>query len=86
MLQAEALNDLINAESEAQSRLSIMQLQGKQSQVYEELRTKLIRMLAQVEAYIDFEADETNDVTPEVILNLRRDAAQLKDRIESYIA
>lgn len=63
-----------------------MQLQGRQSSVYEELRTKLVRMLAHVEAYIDFEADETNEFTPEVILNLRRDAALLKDRIESYIA
>ena len=28
-------------------------------------------MLAHVEAYIDFEADETNDVTPDVLIKLR---------------
>lgn len=48
-----------------------MQLQGKQSKVYQDLRTKLLKMLAHVEAYIDFEADETSDVTPQVIVNLR---------------
>ena len=61
LLQAEGLNDLINSESEMQHKLSIAQLQGKNSAVYTRLRTQVIKMLAHVEAYIDFEADETND-------------------------
>ena len=40
------------------------QLQGKHSKFYQEMREKLIRMLAFAEAYIDFEADETNDLRP----------------------
>jgi len=35
-------------------------------------------MLAHAEAFIDFEADETSDVTPDVILRLRTEAAQLR--------
>ena len=35
-------------------------------------------MLAHVEAYIDFEADETSDVTPEVILRVRIEAQALR--------
>ena len=42
-------------------------------------------MLAHVEAYIDFEADETSDVTPEVIVNLRIDAKNLRDQIDRYL-
>jgi len=38
-------------------------LRGKHSDVYNDLKTKLVKMLAHVEAYIDFEADETNDFT-----------------------
>ena len=62
-----------------------MQLQGRQSKIYEELRTKLLRMLAHVEAYIDFEADETSDVTPEVLLRLRREGQELRTQIQRYL-
>ena len=81
LLQAEAVNDLINAESEAQSKLSLMQLQGRQSKVYDQLRTKLLRMLAHMEAYIDFEADETSDVTAEVFGALRKEALDLISQV-----
>ena len=52
----------------------MMQLKGRHSKVYEELKEKLVRMLAHVEAYIDFEADEVSDVTPEVFLRLFEEA------------
>jgi tRNA U34 5-carboxymethylaminomethyl modifying GTPase MnmE/TrmE len=42
--------------------LGLMQLQGKHSEIYVQLKKKLIKMLAAVEAYIDFDADETNQV------------------------
>ena len=35
-------------------------------------------MLAHIEAYIDFEADETSDVTPQVFVKLRADAQVLR--------
>jgi tRNA U34 5-carboxymethylaminomethyl modifying GTPase MnmE/TrmE len=40
----------------------MMQLQGKHSKVYLALKERLIKITAHVEAYIDFESDETNDV------------------------
>ena len=49
--------------------------------MYDELRTKLLRMLAHVEAYIDFEADETSDVTPEVLIRLRSQGHNLRAQI-----
>lgn len=45
------------------------------------MRTKLLRMLAHVEAYIDFEADETSDVTPEVLVRLRNQGKNLRVQI-----
>jgi len=42
-------------------------------------------MLAHVEAYIDFEADETSDVTPHVIVNLRLEALALREKIERHL-
>ena len=36
------------------------------------MRVELIRMLAHAEAYIDFEADETNDIRPELFRDLGR--------------
>ena len=37
------------------------------------MRATLIRMLAHAEAYIDFEADETNDLKPEVFVELGKE-------------
>ena len=34
-------------------------------------------MLAHAEAYIDFEADETNDLKPQVFIDLGLEAAEL---------
>ena len=62
-----------------------MQLKGRHSKVYEELKEKLVRMLAHVEAYIDFEADEVSDVTPEVFLRLFGEARELKVQILKYL-
>lgn len=36
-------------------------------------------MLAHVEAFIDFEADETTDITAEVFVKLFKDARALSD-------
>ena len=55
-----------------------MQLEGKHSKVYQHLRDELIRLLAHVEAYIDFEADETTDMTADVFNILSKDALKLQ--------
>ena len=85
LLKAEGLNDLINAESEEQLKLSMQQLQGRHSKLYEEMRATLIRMLAHAEAYIDFEADETNDLKPEVFVELGKETEVLSQKIRSYL-
>ena len=45
----------------------------------------MLKMLAHVEAFIDFEADETSNVTPDVIVRLREQALILRSEIANYI-
>jgi tRNA U34 5-carboxymethylaminomethyl modifying GTPase MnmE/TrmE len=42
------------------------------------MREKLIRMLAHAEAYIDFADDETNDIRPEVFVEIGKDTILLE--------
>ena len=64
LVQAEALADLIDAETTAQRRQALAQLDGELSAVYEDWRARLIDMLALLEAEIDFpdEADAPDAV------------------------
>ena len=54
LLQAEAIGDLVEAETEAQRRQALTQLQGSLGDVYREWTARLTRMLAAQEALIDF--------------------------------
>ena len=42
-------------------------------------------MLAHIEAYIDFEADEVSDVTSEAYSQLLKDAENFKAKIMKYL-
>jgi len=57
LAQAEAVADLVRAESEAARRLALAQLAGGLSRKIEELRTRIEELLAEVEARVDFAED-----------------------------
>lgn len=57
LTQAEAVGDLIHAETEAQKQLALGQMGGALSNLYQSWAEKLVRALAYAEAQIDF-ADE----------------------------
>jgi tRNA modification GTPase len=63
LLQAEAIADLAAAETEAQRRQALRQLGGELGDVYRGWRDRLTRILAHLEAAIDF-PDE--DLPPEI--------------------
>ncbi len=50
----EGLGDLVNAETEAQRRQALRQMQGALGRRYEDWRERLVRALAHLEAAIDF--------------------------------
>lgn len=64
LVEAEGLADLIAAETTAQHRQALQQLQGEVGNTFEHWREELITILAQVEAGIDF-PDEELDVLSE---------------------
>ena len=44
-----------------------------------------MKMLAHIEAYIDFEADEVADVSHEVLTNLQNEARELLSEVKMHI-
>jgi len=74
LAQAEAVADLIDAETAAQASQALGQLDGALSQAYAGFRRDLLTALALVEAEIDFPDEEVPD-------NLARSAGPVLDRL-----
>ncbi len=65
LLKAESIGDLIHSETELQRQQAIKLIQGNASNYYNELREKIIKSLAFIEAKIDFAEEDL----PEKVLN-----------------
>lgn len=63
LTQAEALAELIEAETTIQRQVALRQMSGEVSSLYGEWRSKIIGILASVEALIDFPGDEIPEST-----------------------
>ncbi len=63
LTQAEGLADLINAETEAQRRQALRQLDGALGELYERWRGLLLQALAHLEAVIEFPDEDLGDDT-----------------------
>tara|TARA_B100000795_G_scaffold255336_1_gene226909 strand:- start:187 stop:1509 length:1323 start_codon:yes stop_codon:yes gene_type:complete len=61
LVEAESIGDLIHAETELQRQQAIKLVQGRASNYYNDLREKLIKSLAYIEAKIDFAEDDLPD-------------------------
>jgi len=63
LTSAEGVNDLINAETNEQRKQALRQMSGELADLYENWQNRLKRILAHLEAYIDFpEEDIPNDL------------------------
>ena len=58
LLEAESIGDLIHSETELQRQQAIKLVQGNASNYYNNLREKLVKSLAYIEAKIDFAEDD----------------------------
>jgi tRNA modification GTPase len=83
LLQAEAVADLAAAETEAQRRQALRQLGGELGDVYRGCRDRLTRILAHLEAAIDF-PDE--DLPPEIEHRILGETEALVAEIERHLA
>lgn len=69
LTQVEGLADLIAAETEAQRRQALRQLDGGLSRLYGAWAERLTRVLAQLEAYLDFPDEDLPGSLSEAIAN-----------------
>lgn len=83
LLEAEAVGDLIEAETEAQRVQALRQLEGALGEIYTGWAVRLRWLLAQQEALIDF-PDE--DLPPEVEDRVIAEIAALQDEIGAHLA
>ncbi len=83
LTQAEAIADLAAAETEAQRRQALRQLDGALGALYRDWGERLLRLLAHLEAAIDF-PDE--DLPPEIEARVAADTAALLAEIEAHLA
>ncbi|MHA3771666.1 tRNA uridine-5-carboxymethylaminomethyl(34) synthesis GTPase MnmE [Verrucomicrobiota bacterium sgz303538] len=75
LTQAEAVMDLISAQTDLALRAAGEQLEGRLGARIRELRERLLELLAHVEAYIDFPDEDIDPDTGEVLLG-RMDAVR----------
>jgi tRNA modification GTPase len=83
LTQAEAIADLVAAETEAQRRQALRQLDGRLGALYRGWSERLLRLLAHLEAAIDF-PDE--DLPPEIEARVTAETASLQHEIAAHLA
>ncbi len=79
LVQAEAVQDLINSKTESERKMFINQIDGKVSKKISDLRNKILSIMANIEVNIDFpEYEDAIEVTNEI---LKPELKKVKDEI-----
>ena len=82
LLKAESIADLISAETEIQRQQAIKLMSGKSSDKFNELRKRVLKILSNVEAKIDFPEDDLPD---EIIKNIKNEIEKIKIEINNIL-
>ena len=82
LLKAESISDLISAETEIQRQQAVKIMSGRSSEKYNSLREKLLKILSNVEAKIDFPEEDLPD---DVIKNIKIDSEKIRNEIEKIL-
>ena len=82
LLEAESISDLISAETEIQRQQAIKLMSGKSSDKFNELRMRLLKILSNVEAKIDFPEDDLPD---NIIKNIKVETQKIKTEINKIL-
>ena len=82
LLKAESISDLISAETEIQRQQAVKIMSGRSSEKFNSLREKLLKILSNVEAKIDFPED---DLPEDVIKNIKFDSKTIRNEIEKIL-
>ena len=85
LIEAESIGDLIHAETELQRQQAVNLVQGNASNYYNDLREKLIKSLAYIEAKIDFAEDDLPEsVLKEVQKSIKQVHSDIKKILEDH--
>jgi len=84
ILQAEAVNDLIQAASLQQAKISFKQLQGSLSRKILNLRKKIINLTSQIEASLEFPEDNLRISPLKISKAMDKTIQSINKLIESY--
>ncbi len=82
LLKAESISDLISSETEIQRRQAIKIMSGKSSDKFNSLRQKLLKILSNIEAKIDFPEDDLPD---DILNNILLEAKNVRHEIEKIL-
>lgn len=83
--QAEAVADLIHAQTDEAHRASLQQLEGKLSRYVSDIRERLMHAAGMLELSLDFVEDDVDFLTADETANLLSGArAQLQTALDSY--
>jgi tRNA modification GTPase len=82
LAEIEGLSDLIAAETEAQRKQALRQLSGGISEIYENWRAALLRLLAHAEAAIDFPEEDLPD---NLLSDTKHNILGISESITHYI-
>ena len=86
LTQAEALSDLLTAETEQQRRLAIGGDGSSLAERYEQWRTMLLYARGEMEALIDFSEDQHFDESPtQLVASISRQIEMLKGQIDMHL-
>lgn len=83
LIEAEGIADLIHAETELQRKQALLQAEGHLSKLYQKWRTRLIRNIAHLEAYIDFSEDE--NIEEGTLKEVHDDITQLRVELKNHL-
>ncbi len=83
---AEALADLVSAETEAQRRFALLNVSGAQCELYGKWRSRIIHARAMIEAELDFadQDDVPGSVSNAVWADVRAMIAEIRGHVASY--
>ena len=82
LLKAESIADLISSETEIQRKQAIKIMSGKSSDKFNSLREKLLKILSNVEAKIDFPDENLPD---DILKNIKNSSKEIKEEIEKML-
>ena len=82
LLKAESIADLISSETEIQRQQAVKIMSGKSSDKFNSWREKLLKILSNVEAKIDF-PDE--DLPDDILKDIKNSSKKIKDEIQKLL-